>query len=341
MLRFIARRVVWMFPVLLVILAAVFLLMHAIPGGPWDSDGIEKRAMNTVMMDPISKKALYQRYGLDDPLWLQFTGYLIGRKDPASGTFICGLVCGNMGPSYHARGMTVQEILFKPMEGNNLFTSRFAYSLRLSSYAFLLALLVGLPLGVLAAVRAGTWADYAIKSFATLLISVPNFVLGLILLIVLSGNLHLIVVAPIEWNTLDPRVWATPVIILSVGVMAGLIRLTRAALLEMLRRDYVRTARAKGLREELVVYRHMLKNALIPIVTFSGPALLELFAGSFVVEVMFSYPGMGRQYIEAARTLDYAMILGVTLVYALMIALVNLVVDLLYGAIDPRIRAEV
>lgn len=335
MMTFLLRRVLWVLPVLLLILIAVFLLMHAIPGSPFDTGG--SRALVNTSMDDITRQALNRRFGFDQPLWKQFVMYLFG-KTQADGRFACGLICGNLGPSYRQGGRPVQDILFGWPPGQTFFQSRFGYSARLSLYAFLTALLVGMPLGVLAAVRQNTWIDRLIKTFATLLISLPGFVTGLLFIIILGGELHLILIAPSNWNTLDPRVWFAPITILSLGATAAFIRLTRASLLEVMRREFVRTARAKGASQRRVVNLHIMRNALIPIVTFSGPALLELFAGSFVIEVMFGYPGMGREFIQSVVRMDYSMIMAVTLIYALLIAGVNILVDLLYGMIDPRIR---
>lgn len=338
MLKFIARRFVWTVPVLFAILVIVFLIMHTIPGGPFDSDR-PRPAMANLQMDETTKNALKERFGLNDPLWKQFVTYMFGRVN-SKGTFVCGLVCGNMGPSYRQSGRPIQDILFGPPKGKTIFESRFAYSLRLSVYAFLVALLLGVPLGILAATRYGTWLDTTVKSISTLLISLPNFVVGLLMIIILGGELHIIRIAPTNWQTLDPRVWFAPVSILSIGTMAAFIRLTRASLLEVMRRDFVRTAHSKGASQRRVVFLHILKNAMIPLITFSGPALLELFAGSFVIETMFGYPGMGREFVESVVRLDYSMIMGVVVIYAVMIAGVNVLVDLLYGYIDPRIRVE-
>lgn len=339
MLRFVIRRILWMVPVLLSILVIVFLLMHAMPGGPWENSRTDQRALTNIGVDPKTIDALSRRFGLDEPLWKQFISYVIGRSD-TDGQFICGMLCGNLGPSYRQRGRSVQEILFSPPKGKTFFQSQFGYSLRLTLYAFTFSLALSLFLGITAALRYNTWVDYAIKTFMTLFISMPNFVIGLLLILLLSSDLHLIVIIPTTWDTFDPRVWLLPILILGIGTLASFTRLTRASILEVIRKDYIRTARAKGAKERRVVYRHILKNALIPLVTYSGPALLELFAGSFVIETMFSYPGMGRQYINAAVSRDYSMILGVTLIYALLIAGVNILVDLLYGWIDPRIRVN-
>jgi oligopeptide transport system permease protein len=339
MLQYILRRIVWLVPVLIIVLLIVFLLMHAVAGSPWDNSNGIPRAMANVGMDETTLKTLRQRYGLDQPLWMQFGKYLIGQKEK-DGRFVCGLICGNMGPSIRQAGQTVQEILFEAPKNGTVFESRFFYTLRLSMYAFALALAIGLPLGILAAVRYGTWIDYAIKSFATLLISLPNFVVGLVIIIVLAGNLNIITVAPSSWKVFDLRVWGAPILILSIGAMASFIRLTRSSLLDVITKDYVRTARGKGAHERRIIWLHVLKNALIPLITFSGPALMELFAGSFVVETMYGYPGMGRLFINSVVNLDYFLILGVALVYALMVVLANLTVDLLYGWVDPRIRVE-
>ena len=336
MVKYILRRVFWILPVLLAILIVVFFLMHAMPGNPWDSN-TGQRALANLGVDSKTSDNLNRRFGLNDPLWKQFTSYLIGRTDQ-DGTFICGVVCGNLGPSYRQIGRTVQDILFSPPKGKTFLETRFAYSLRLSGYAFLLASLIGLPLGIAAAMRQGTWVDYAVKSLATLLFSIPNFVLGLVIIIIVGSELHWIVISPTNWQDFNPRVWFAPILILGMSTMAAFIRITRASLLDVMRQDYVRTARGKGASERWIIYKHMLKNAMIPIITFSGPALLELFAGSFVIEAMFGFPGMGREFIESVLRRDYSMIMGVTLIYALLIALVNILVDVFYTVVDPRIR---
>ncbi len=338
MLKFITRRVLWSIPVFLTILLVVFLLMHTIPGSPWDGEG-GKRALSNIAMDQTTQQALNQRYGLNDPLWKQFRGYVIGRTDE-KGEFICGLICGNMAPSYRQRGRTIQDILFSVPEGRSFFESRFGNSMRLGLSAFLFAAGLGIPLGISSALRQGSWLDYTIRTFATLAISLPNFVTGLLLIILLGTGLHLIVISPTSWHTFDPRVWALPIFVLGISILAAFIRLTRASLLDVIRRDYVRTARAKGAQEKRIIYLHMLKNAMIPLITFSGPALMELFTGTFVIEIMFGFPGMGREYIEAVAGKDYSMILGVTVVYTFLITSINLLVDLLYGYLDPRIRLE-
>jgi oligopeptide transport system permease protein len=289
-------------------------------------------------MDETTKQALNYRYGLDKPLWRQFIMYLIGDWD-REGEFVCGLVCGNLGPSYVQRGRSVQDILFRFPEGQPFWDSRFGYSLRLGVFSLILATLIGVPLGLVAALAHNTWADRLISLATTLGLAVPNFVVGLLIIAaIVAVGVNSLPVAPRSWA--DARVWLLPALILGLGVMASAARLTRASLLEVLRHDYVRTARAKGLAERAVVSRHAVRNALIPVVTLLGPALAELIAGSCIVEIMFGFPGMGRLYTDSLTTRDYSLILGVTLLYAVLVTLINVVVDFAYGVLDPRLRVR-
>jgi len=292
--------------------------------------------MFTVSADSATRKTLERRFGLDKPLWRQFVRYVFGDLDE-DGKFVCGLICGDLGPSYRQRGNTAQDMLFGAPEGKPFWQSCFFYSIRLALLALLLALVVGLPAGVIAALKQDTWIDHAITLVATLGISVPNFVVGLFLIATLVSVGANFSVVPRSWS--DPTVWVIPVAVLSLGTMAATTRLTRASMLEVMRADYVRTARAKGLKERTIVSAHMLKNALIPVVTLLGPALGELVAGSFVIEMMFGFPGMGRLYTDSVLWKDYPLILSATLLYALFVTLVNLGVDFTYGLLDPRIRA--
>jgi oligopeptide transport system permease protein len=335
MLRFIFRRLLWMPPVLLTVIGIAFLLMHAVPYGPWDRDPT-RLALRQRAMDEHTRRALDRHFGLDQPLWRQFTRYVIGDRDD-QGRFTCGLICGNMGPSYRRRGLSVQEVLFGRAEGATVWQSRFGYSIRLAFYALLFAALIGVPLGMTSALRQGTWLDRALTLLATLCISIPNFVVGLLLIVsVLMAGLKLIKLVPRSWSS--PDTWVIPVIVLGLGTMGTTVRLTRTSMLETARQDYVRTARAKGLSERAVVYGHMLRNALIPVVTLLAPALAQLIANSFVIEMMFGFPGMGSTYVRAITDGDYSMILGTTTIYALLVVWINLGVDLTYGFLDPRIQ---
>lgn len=331
MIAYLFRRLLWLIPVILTVSLVTFILMHNAPGGPWDRD------ISTRQVDPTTQARLNEYYGLDKPLWRQFTAYLIGDVD-SKGAFVCGLFCGNMGPSYRQRGRTIQEILFQAPEDKPFWYSRFGYSARLGVISLGIAILVGIPIGTVAALRQNTIIDYASLFLATAGISIPSFVMAIFLIIILASWLHLISVVPKSWDTIGP--WILPAIVLGFNTTAFTARLTRSSMLEVMRMDYVRTARAKGLAERVVIIRHMIKNALIPVVTILGPALAGLVTGSFIIETMFGFPGMGRAYVQAIGQRDYSMILGTTLIYAVMVAFANLSVDIVYVAIDPRIRLE-
>lgn len=337
MYKYLIRRVLWVIPVLFTIVLVMFLLIRLVPGSPWDANG-RTMAMANTSMDEVTKAYLNQRYGLDKPLPVQFFYYLIGQTG-LDGKFTCGLICGNLGPSFSQRGNTVQQILFGVPAGKTIFVSKFGYSARLGLYAFLFAFGLGIPIGVASALRQNTTWDYVIKFISTLAMSIPSFVVGLILIIILGG-LNLIVILPTSWATAPPNVWIVPIIVLGLSTCASVIRMTRGSMMEVMNQDYIRTARAKGLWENTVVYVHMLRNSLIPLVTFAGPALIELMTGAFIIEMMFGFPGMGRQYVESVTKREYTMVLGVTILYAAMIALVNIFVDVIYTRIDPRIRID-
>lgn len=329
MFAYLVRRLLWLIPVIFTVALVTFVLMHNAPGGPWDRD------ISTRQVDPTTQARLNEYYGLDKPLWRQFAAYMIGDVN-SKGTFVCGLVCGNMGPSYRVRGRTIQDILFQAPEDKPFWYSRFGYSVRLAISALSIAIFVGIPIGTIAALKQNSIIDYASLFLATAGISVPNFVMAIFLIIILASWLHLISVVPKSWDTLRP--WILPAIVMGFGTTAYTARLTRSSMLEVMRMDYVRTARAKGLGERVVIIRHMIKNALIPVVTILGPALAGLVTGSFIIETMFGFPGMGRAYVMAIGQRDYSMILGTTLIYAMLVAVANLSVDIVYVMIDPRIR---
>ena len=329
MVTYLIRRLLWLVPVLLVVSSITFFLMHSAPGGPWDRD-LEAR-----QVDPRTQQILNEYYGLDKPLWRQYVAYILGDFNK-EGSFVCGLICGNLGPSYRMRGMQVEDILFNPPEDKPFWESRFGYSVRLGLISLSFAIIVGIPAGVVAALKQNTWIDYVSLFVATAGISLPSFVMAIFLIIILASWLHLVPVVPKDWT--DPKVWILPAMVLGFGTMAYTARLTRSSMLEVLRQDYIRTARAKGLHERLIVYRHMIRNALIPVVTILGPALAGLVTGSFIIETMFGFPGMGRAYVTAIGQRDYSMILGTTLLYVILISFANLTVDLIYVLVDPRIR---
>jgi oligopeptide transport system permease protein len=331
MANFLIRRVLWLIPVIFIVAGITFILMHNAPGGPWDRDPSMRQ------VDATAQRLLNEYYGLNKPLWRQFTAYVVGDTNTA-GKFVCGLICGNMGPSYRIRGMTVQQYLFSPPIGKSILYSRFGYSLRLGLLALVISVTLGLPIGILSALKQNTWFDYFSLFITTLGISVPNFVIAIFLIILFASTLHMVSIVPYSWD--EASVWVLPSIVLGFGTLARTARLTRASMLEVMRMDYVRTARAKGLAERVVIYRHMLKNTLIPVVTFLGPSLAFMVTGAFIIETMFGFPGMGRAYTTAIAQRDYSMIMGTTILFAFLVAVSNLSVDVLYTALDPRIKVS-
>lgn len=328
---YLARRLLWLIPVLLIVSGITFTLMHMAPGGPWDRDPSARQ------VDARTQAVLNEYYGLNKPMWLQFVSYVFGDTNK-EGKFECGLICGNMGPSYRQRGLDVQDILFKPGKNKSFWESRFGYSARLGLMAITIAVVIGLPFGIISALKQNTWIDYVSLFIATIGISVPGFVIAIFLIIIFASWLHWIPVVPKDWGNFNA--WLLPSVVLGFGTLARTARLTRASMLEVMRQDYVRTARAKGMAERLVIFRHMLRNSLIPVVTFLGPSLAYLVTGSFIIETMFAFPGMGRQYVQSISQRDYSMIMGTTVFFAILVALANLSVDLVYGFLDPRIQLE-
>ena len=230
---------------------------------------------------------------------------------------------GDLGPSYTYQDRSVTQIILQGLPN----------TASLGALAALLAILVGVPLGVIAASRQNTAVDYTALAFGTVFASVPSFVLGFLLIIVFALDLHMVPTS--GWG--KPAQYVLPVLTLGLNQAALLTRITRASVLDVSRMDFMRTARAKGLREELLIRRHLLKNALIPVVTVMGPILAFLLVGSLIVETIFSVPGIGRLLVQGIGQRDYSLIMGTTLLYAFVIAALNLVVDVLYAFIDPRI----
>jgi len=302
MTRFIIRRVLWLIPVLLFVSLITFSLMHLTPGGPWDKD----KAVAPQILANLNTK-----YNLDKPAWQQ---YLI---------YMAGAIHGDLGPSYTYQDRSVTQIILGGLPA----------TASLGVLAALVAVCVGVPLGTIAAMRQNSGLDYSALGFGTIFASVPTFVLGFVLIIVFALTLHWVPTS--GWG--KPNQYVLPVLTLGLNQAALLTRITRASVLDVSRQDFMRTARAKGLREFILVRRHLLKNALIPVVTVLGPILAFLLVGSLVVENIFSVPGIGRLLIQGIGQRDYSLIMGSTLLYAAIIAVLNLIVDILYAFIDPRI----
>ncbi|MGH7904367.1 MAG: ABC transporter permease [Candidatus Dormibacteraceae bacterium] len=311
---YVVKRVLWMVPVVLFVVMITFALMHAAPGSPWDKAGGRQ-------LSPAVINALNLRYGLNEPIQNQFVLYVWNAAH-----FDFGL-------SYQYQGKTVSDLILTGIP----------ITATIGVLAFFLITLFGIGLGVLAALRQNTAVDYATMGFATFGAAVPNFVTGIILIIIFGvalynvtgGNFSL----PVTGFGLDDRL-IMPAITLALTPTAFIARLTRASTLDTLRQDFVRTAWAKGLKERLVVMQHILRNSLIPVVTALGPIFGFLITGSVVVETVFAIPGIGRAFVTAVLSRDYPMILGTTILFSVVIAVANLVVDLLYVFIDPRVRLE-
>ena len=309
---FVARRVLWMIPVLFFVICITFVLMHLAPGSPWDKNGGRQLSQSVI-------NNLNIKYGLNKPLGVQFLYYL------------WNVAHFDFGLSYQYEGQTVYGLI----------ASGLPYTATLGILAFLVIVPVGIGLGVLAALRQNSRVDYATMGFATVAASFPNFVVGALMVVLFSvlmykwtgGSFYL----PSADFGLDQHL-IMPVITLALLPIAYTARLTRASTLEVIRQDFVRTAWAKGLSERLVVIKHILKNSLIPVVTTLGPTFAFLVTGSVITETIFNIPGIGRAFVTSIESYDYPMILGTTILFAFVIAVCNLVVDILYVFIDPRVR---
>lgn len=311
MLRYIANRLFWFIPTLLVITLLTFLILQATPGTGVISSGAQ--VINQDVVDQLEAE-----YGLDQPLYQQF------------GTYVVNVLQGDFGTSF----------AYRPQEVSSIIGRTFPISLQLGLYATVVAVVIGMGLGIVSAIHQNGPLDYFSVILAVVFYSLPNFVMGFVLI------LAFVVYLPRIGIDLDFNVgglqswkdWILPVVALAATPLATIARFTRSSVIEVLQSDYIRVARAKGLRENQVIMRHVLKNALIPIVTLIGPIFAAVATGSFFVEAVFNIPGMGRYYVESFVAKDQPMILAVTLIYAVILAGMNVLVDVLYGFIDPRIR---
>jgi oligopeptide transport system permease protein len=334
MIQRIVLKLLRVLAILLGVLVVIFILIHAIPGNPLSNFSTAQRGLTNYSIDQATMRNFNQRFGLDQPIWRQFTRYLFGDYYGNDGGFVCGVICGNLGPSVSQGGRNVENILFSPPPGKSFWFSQFGYSIRLVLLGSLIAVGLGVPLGILGAKKHATASGRMLDVILAAAVSIPNFVLGLLAMIILASWLHLIKVLP-DWN--DFGQWIVPAFVLSLMPMANIARMLQVAIVNIQNEDYVRTARAKGLVERRVTIDHILRNAYAPFITYLGPTLVELFAGLFIVESLYSFPGFGRQYWMAVLKLDYPLILGLTLIYTLGIALVNILVELTSEIIDPRL----
>lgn len=335
MVNFLLRKITRVIAVILGAVLITFLLMHAVPGNPWTNYSTDEKMMINIDIQPATVEMLAHRYGFDLPLWRQFTRYVIGDIYE-DGNFICGAICGNLGPSMQQRGRTVNEVLFAPPEGKTFWQSRFGYSIRLVFFGAIFAAGFGILLGILSGIKPNSPLSRVISLTLAALISIPNFVLGLLVIIVLASWLSVIKVLP-DWS--DPVSWIVPALVLAVMPMANIARVTQATLVNIMNEDYIRTARGKGASEARVMRYHVLRNAAVPVITYLGPTLIELFTGLFIVESLYAFPGLGREYWIAILRLDYPIIMGLTIIYAVGIVLVNIFIEIISEILDPRLRA--
>ena len=307
MFIFILKRILQSIPVLLVVSLVTFIMIRSAPGGPFDQDR---------NVPPAVIKNLNAHYHLDDPLWKQYVDY------------IGNVLKGDFGPSFKFQSHTV----------NDLILAGFPPTLELAFYATLFALVVGLTAGVIASLKPNSLQDYITMSSAMLGICLPSFVLGPLLLLVFGIWLQWLPVA--GWGQI-PGDKILPSITLGAAYAAYIARISRGGMLEVLSQDYIRTARAKGLSPARIVFVHALRGGITPVISFLGPAIAGLLAGSFVVETIFQIPGLGRFYVQAAFNRDYTMIMGCTIFFAFLIVTFNLLADVVLVLLNPKLRQQV
>lgn len=302
---YVIRRVLLLIPTLLAIYTLTFFLVHATPGNPW--------SQGDKPVPPLVLERLNEAYGLNDPLWRQYTDYLVNALQ------------GDFGPSLAQRSRTVTDIISETLP----------VSLKLGLVSMVIALSVGITLGTLGALRHNSAIDYFTSFVSIIGISTPSYVAVSLLVLLLASKLHWLPTG--GWDGLFSTKIIIPAIALALYPAAVLARYTRSSMLDVLSADYVRTARAKGLNQRTVVIRHAIRNALLPVLTVSGIILADIITGSFFVETVYSVPGLGRYFVSSITERDYPVILGTVLLFGFIISVMNLIVDLLYPLLDPRI----
>ena len=305
MKNYFLRRFIYSLFTIFVIATVVFFMMRSIPGGPFTR---EKPVPDEIL------RALNAKYNLDDPLFVQYLDYMKG------------LLTFDLGPSFSKIGTSV----------NDLIVAGFPITARVGSIAILFIIIIGVPVGIISALRQNRPIDYFVMFMATLGVTIPSFVVATLYIFIFAGKLGWVP----PFGLASPLGYIGPVIALSGYSLSFTARLTRSSMLEVLRQDYIRTARANGLREWSVLGKHALKNALIPVVTYLGPTIALILTGSFIVERIFAIPGIGRYYVESVSNRDYTTIMGVTVLYAAFYVLMVYLVDIIYVLIDPRIKFE-
>lgn len=344
MTTYIIRRILGFIPVLFGVMLFTFVLIRAIPGGPFDTE---------KGLPPAVKANLEAKYHLDWPMWKQFLSYTLGDDvvaivtgDPEAWNGTArGVLRGDFGLSLQYKGQEVSDII----------ATSLPISAQLGLLSVLFAVMIGVPLGIVAALRQNTWVDYTATFSAVFFLSVANIVLAPLLIWIFALRLGWLPVAGwgskppyilgfipnlSEWNMDYVRYAILPIFALGTASAAGISRLTRATLLQIIREDYIRTARAKGLHERAVIIVHALKNSLIPVVTILGPIFAALVTGTFIIEQFFGINGLGKHFVQSVTNRDYTLLLAVTLLYSTFLVVANLLVDISYAWLDPRIRYD-
>jgi oligopeptide transport system permease protein len=305
MLRFAIRRLMGAIPTLLILIALAFCLIRLAPGGPFDSE---------KQLPPDIEANLRQAYHLDEPLYQQFARY------------IANLARGDFGPSFQYRDFSVTELI----------QSGFPVSLRLGGFAMLLALFIGVLAGTVAALRQNSSTDYAVMAVSMTGISIPNFVMAPLMILLFAVHFGWLPAGGLGDGGFKNML--LPVISLALPQIAFISRLTRGSMIEVLRSNYIRTARAQGLPTRTIIFTHALRPALLPVVSYLGPATAAVITGSVVIEQIFSIPGLGRYFVQGALNRDYTLVMGVVVFYGVLIVVFNFLVDLVYGFLDPRLK---
>ncbi len=303
MLAYFAKRIGMMVVTLFLIITLTFFLMHAIPGGPFTSE---------KMLAPEIEEALNAKYGLNDPLWVQYLNYLKG------------IITLDLGPSFKYPGIRVNDLILDGLP----------VTAKTGFLALLCVAALGIPLGILAALNQNKWQDTAVMMLATVGVAIPSYVVATVALYIFALQLNLVPTFGLD----DWRGYILPVAALSGFWLSFIARLSRSSLLEVLGQDYIVTAKAKGLHPLSILFKHGLRNALIPIVTVLGPVVANLLTGSFVIEQIFALPGIGRHFVLSISNRDYTTIMGITIFYAAFLMVMILIVDILYMLLDPRIK---
>ena len=305
MTRYVFRRLGGAIIILWVIITVTFALMHAIPGGPFTT---EKK------LPPQVKASIEAKYHLDDPVWKQY------------GDYLGSVITGDLGPSYKYEGRSVNDII----------SDAFPISAQLGLLSLMVAVVGGIAAGAISAMRPNGIVDYAVTILSTIGISVPTFIIGAVLVYVVGFELGWFPVA--LWR--GPSYMVLPVLTLAAQPMAFIARLTRSWLLDVYQQEYIRTARAKGLSSWTILTRHALGNAILPVITYLGPLAASLLTGSFIVETIFAIPGLGQYFVTSIYNRDYTVILGITIFYSALVVFLNILVDMIYPLIDPRVTTE-